>query len=333
MVEKFGNITPVPGKLVIGSLGSLDLPDGTPVRLPAMVLQGTQPGPTFLIHGVVHGGELIGAEVLRVLMREKLDPNKLKGTVVAIPVANPLGFQFGSRTTPSDEENLGGSFPGNNKGGTTERLAAMIWENVLKANYLLDIHGNFPPCTCFTLLNLSAGDEKTREVAAKMAEAFGLTIVYSKPMTGTTEGMGGVRGESSCALDAGIPAIAIELHDARRVSLYSVDIAVRGLINVMKRLGMLEGEIEKQPTDALYGNGSVENAGMLTANRGGILHIDKEPGKLVKGGEVIARIRNLYGDIVDEVRLPFDGYVRAFTYRYHQAVAAGDTVAYVTKDR
>lgn len=315
-----------------GSLGSLDLPDGSAVQIPCMVMQGLKPGPTFLIHGVVHGGELVGAEVLRVLMRETLKAKELAGTVVAVPVANPLGFQFGSRVTPSDNENLGGMYPGDAQGGTTERIAAMIWENVRKSDYVLDIHGNFPPCTFFTLLNLTVGTQQTRDKATGMAEAFGLTIVYSRPKGGTTEGMGGPKGESSWALEAGIPMIAIELKDARRVTKLSTDVAVRGLLNVMKRIGMLEGKIEAQPKDALWGSGKVENAGMLTANRGGILHFEKEPGEHVKKGETVAVVRNLYGDVVDRTVFPFDGHIRAFTYRYHQAVASGDTVAYITKE-
>lgn len=329
----FGNVKSVPGELVRGSLGSLDLADGTAVEVPCLVLEGKKAGPTFFIHGVVHGGELIGAEVLRVLMHETLKADQLSGTVVALPVANPLGFQFGSRVTPSDEENLGGKFPGDKSGSTTQRLASMIWENEKKADYILDIHGNFPPCTCFTLLNLSYGSDEVRKKANEMAEAFGLTIVYSAPKGGTTEGMGGPRGESSFALEAGIPAIAIELADARRVNSFSVDVAVRGLLNVMKKIGMLEGSIEKQQKEVVWGSGRVENGGMLTANRGGIEHFVKEPGEFIKKGETIAKVRNLYGDVVDEIVLPFDGHVRAFTYRHHQAVAAGDTVAYVTHDK
>jgi len=321
------------GELAKGSLGNWELPDGSTVPLPVLVANGVQDGPVFYLQGVAHGAELIGAEVIRVIMREKVVLGKLSGAIIAVPVANPLAFQWARRTTPMDDANLGTEFPGRATGYTTERIATAIWEEALsKSNYMMDIHGNFPPCTAFVLLGLALGTPDARKAAEKMAEAFGLTIVYSSP-TGTTEGMEATRSESGLAMQRGIAEIGIELIDARRITPISVDLGVRGVLNVLKSLGMIEGKIEKQPAEYVWGPGRVENAGTVTANHGGIVHFTAEVGNLVEQGREIARVYNLYGDLVETIVMPNRGYIRAYTYRDHQAVATGDTIAYLTKDK
>jgi predicted deacylase len=101
----------------------------------------------------------------------------------------------------------------------------------------------------------------------------------------------------------------------------------------MKLNNMIEGKIEKQPKEYVWGNGRVENAGTLSSNRGGIIHFTKTPGELIKKDEKVAKVYNPYGDIVEEIKFPFDGYIRAYTYNRHQAINTGDTIAYITHDK
>ncbi|GAH17554.1 unnamed protein product, partial [marine sediment metagenome] len=98
----FGGVTVGPGEIGFSTLITVELADSTPVSLPLIIMNGIEDGPKFLFSGAVHGGELIGANVVRRVLREELDPMKLKGLVVGIPIGNPLGFQFGDRASPQD---------------------------------------------------------------------------------------------------------------------------------------------------------------------------------------------------------------------------------------
>jgi predicted deacylase len=280
-----------------------------------------------MVSGAVHGGELIGYPVILRLLKEKLDPSKLKGLVVGIPMGNPLGFQFGERHSPQDHV-TGPSFgrPGNHKGSITERIGAAVWDQVTsKMDFRVDIHGNYPPCTAFCLLNLH--DSRIREKNEEMAKACGLTIVYSPPK-GTLVGMSGTVDESYQPPHH----ISFELIDAKRITDVSIDLGVRGLLNIMKLRGMIEGEIEPQPKENVWGNGRVQNAGTLVANRGGLIYFTKTPGEFIKKGEIVAKISNPYGEILEEIKFPHDGYIRAYTYSRHQALNTGSTIAYITHD-
>lgn len=58
------------------------------VRLPACVIHGARPGEHVVLLANQHGVELNGVEAIRRLC-EEIDPKKLKGTVFAVPSANP----------------------------------------------------------------------------------------------------------------------------------------------------------------------------------------------------------------------------------------------------
>ena len=321
----FGGVTVQPGEIGFGSLIDVELKDGTVVKLPIIVMNGAEDGPKFVVSGAVHGSELIGAEVVRRVLREKVDPKKLKGLVVGIPISNPLGFQAGNRSAPQDGIAPNISSPGDSGGSITQRIGAAVWDQVTsKMDLRIDIHGNMRPCTAFCLCSLH--DPKTREMNEKMGRATGLTVVYSPP-TGTLEGMGGAKAIGYKA----VYSVSLELIAAGKVTEVSGDLGTRAVMNVMKLWGMIEGEIEKQPEQYVWGPGWVKNAGRLKVNRGGILHFTKGPGEFIKGGETVAKTYNPYGDVVEKIKFPHDGYIRAWAAA-HQAVNTGSSIAYITHD-
>ena len=75
--------------------------------------------------------------------------------------------------------------------------------------------------------------------------------------------------------------------------------------------------------------------GVIRANRGGLIRLLKKPGEPIKRGEALAEIYDLYGDIIEKVEMPVDGYVWAFpcgqslgTSGSLQAVQTGANIAY-----
>src|SRR5688572_17184745 len=66
------------------------LPTGTHISLPIEVIHGTVQVPTVWISAAVHGDELNGVEIARLVL-EKLKPNKLLGTLIVVPMVNGFG--------------------------------------------------------------------------------------------------------------------------------------------------------------------------------------------------------------------------------------------------
>lgn len=218
------------------------------------------------------------------------------------------------------------------EGSTTERLANMIWEQAWsKANYIINIHCNINA----NALAYQSGDlrvPETKEKLEKMMAAFGVTVIdfEEEPLP-----MESSPNLNNLAMTKGIPVLFVELFDGKRISKLSVEVGVRGVLNVMKTLGMIEGKVEKQRGIRIV-LGRNKFYGIVHSNSSGLLHLEKEPGEKIRRGEIIARIYNLHGDVVENVKMPVDGYVWAYPFGIAlgtctgvQAVHVGDFVAYV----
>ena len=101
------------------------------------------PGPTVYLQATQHGIELNGPATLRRL-HGVLESARLAGTVVVVPVVNPLAFDTRSYITPAaydaQNPNLNRVWPGADDGSLQERLAAALWPLVASADVVIDLH-------------------------------------------------------------------------------------------------------------------------------------------------------------------------------------------------
>jgi uncharacterized protein len=112
---------------------------GDRTTLPMAVLNGIEDGPRVFITAAVHGDELNGIAVCRQLL-ESLDPARLRGIVLVVPVVNVLGVQMGSRYLP-DRRDLNRSFPGSHTGSLAARIARLVLDEVIEGSDAgIDLH-------------------------------------------------------------------------------------------------------------------------------------------------------------------------------------------------
>ena len=203
---ELGGVTVQPGRRASIELPVARLPTRSWVSLPVVVLCGSRPGPTVWVSAAVHGDELLGVEIIRQVMRG-IDPRRLSGTILAVPVVNVPGFLAQSRYTP-DRRDLNRSFPGSPRGSLASRLAHLFMtEIVARCDAGLDLHTgsnhreNLPQIRCNT-------DDPT---TLAMAEAFAPpVIVHSKLRAGSLR--------DACA-KRGLPVLLLEAGEALRVQL------------------------------------------------------------------------------------------------------------------
>jgi hypothetical protein len=319
---KLGNIAVERGQVGMGALTTAYLPDSTPVNVPLIVVHGAAEGPTLLLTAAMHGPEIPGCEVIRRITREVVDPRELRGTIIAVPVVNPFSFQNHSMWAPQDGYNMNRVFPGQENGMLTHRLAyALFHECVPLADAVLDFHANPTPAIMFSIIR-----PQTEEVGARaqaMADAYGITTIQMK-MENEPHRSGTL---SDTAQSLGKPAMAVELLSWRRMLEDSVRSGVRGALNVMKHMGMLDGALEPQD-DVPVIKGRLSRV-EVTASKGGLVHMLYEAGEAVKKGQVLARVVNPYGDLLEEIKSPVDGWILAYPLLGSQCVATGDFVNFI----
>ena len=152
--------------------------------------------------------------------------------------------------------------------------------------------------------------------ADALGRAFGSGFIMA-----TDQGMY-VRDGILCveATRAGVPCFTFEIGEGGRVEEDATAVGARCVLNAMRHLGMLAAVADSPPASvrmrAFLG---------LRASRGGLLTTDVELGARVTAGTQLARVHDVFGDLVETITAPRDGYfVRSTTF---SAVAAGERVA------
>lgn len=245
-------------------------------------------GPRLGLIAGIHGDEPLGIETIRRFVTE-LEPTSFSGELFVIPVANPYAFQALTRNTTIDMSNLNRIFPGDANGMLTDQLAAAIVGQVIpNCDYLIDFHSGG---------NLATVDYVYLHDTDGLAEAFGCEILFRGPSYAGSLG--------DYARSNGIPTIVSELGGGQQLNEHYVQKGLRGIRNVMKKLGMLEGEPELPERQVI-----VEELIILRPHHGGLMLSEVEPSRLgeaVPQGTVLGRIVNPYTfELLEEVTAPFD---------------------------
>lgn len=272
-------------------------------------IYGQSPGPTLLLNAAVHGNEVVGVEVIRKIV-EKIDPLKLAGNILAIPIVNPLGFDFGDRWDPFDRQDMNRVFPGDPDGTLTERIAFFFFEHIVRSvDYILDLHSAEFPDEMIPHLRLRS-DSAPDEVYQKLMHSTSINIIWQGP---PINGMLQVE-----AAKIGIRCLTIEIGAAGLINSNNVKVGLTACENVMKILGMIKG-ITKIPRWQIM---LKSNEKWIRSPSGGIFKPEIHLGQMVRKGQKI-------GDILDptsfqsgNILSPLDGIVTGLT---HQSIIRSGT--------
>jgi len=278
---------------------------------PAFEARGAEDGPHLALLGGIHGCEYSSIAAVTRFMGA-LDPGVLSGRITAVPVVNLSTFRGRAAfVTPEDGKNLNRCFPGDPGGTYSDVLAHAIFTELIEpADVLVDLHGGdlFEALEPFAIYAESEVEERSRA----LAEAFGLPYVMREPRS--ESGLGGMT--CIAAAEAGIPAIIAEAGGCGLLSEDAVEMLVRGVDNVLRSLGMLPGE-----PAPVAGQRHVERSVWLRCSHEGWWDAAVGAGDEVAAGGLLGRIRDLWGDELEEIHAPADGVVLFLTSS--PAVAAG----------
>lgn len=265
------------------------LANGHQVTLSVHRIVGEAPGPVLGMTALIHGDEIVPHAVLRQL-HAALDPATLKGTLLMLPVANPYAYEAQSRHTPLDGVNLNRVFPGSPAGLFSEQIAdAIATQFVPELDYLVDFHGGgvFPTVDYVYLSKLQP----------EMSLAFGSHLLYDGPgYVGTLSGL---------AEDQGTPTVVVEIGGGLLLDDQYLARGLQGAVNVMRHLGMLEGEPVLPETQI-----TVTEMAVIRPKYGGALypevHLDRL-GEVMPGGTVLGRVISPYTfEELEVLKAPFD---------------------------
>ena len=271
------------------------LASGFELFVPLHRLEGRASGPTIGLSAVVHGDEPLTNEVIRQVL-EALDPAELRGTVLAIPVVNNLGFEMLTRHTPIDQLDLNRTFPGNPDGWLSEQITHVLTTRyVSQLDVQVDLHtgGIFPTVDYVYLF----------EASHDVSLAFGSNFLY-EPGTHPYQGTFAVP-----ARQKGIPFFTAELGGGSLLDAHYIEHGVLGVMNVLRQLKMIDGDVVRPARQTI-----MTEMAVIRPHFGGVLYPEiglDQLGKEVRGGTLLGRVVSPYTyETLEEIRAPFErGYM------------------------
>lgn len=296
-------------------------PDGSPISITVRAVSGVGDGPTISLLGVQHGDEYSGMEIVNRLF-DGLDPAAMSGTVVGVPVSNPLAFNTAGRVTPPsvgyENLNMNRVWPGNPGGLLMERIAADLWEGFLEdSGYIIDLHEGG---RAFMARYIHArGTEETDGIVGDEVRRLCALFGQGIPVLGGVRTRGSMMGSLSVQAGLrGIPCIGPELGGGGRIWEGFVEVGVRGVRNVMIGLGMLQEE----PVGGDGGQLVAEESTWPKTGHGGVMYNACELGAVVEEGERLGVLKDVAGRVIEEVCAPYRSVV--LDTRYLPTVYPGD---------
>ncbi len=265
--------------------------EGIYIATPVLVVNGVEPGPTLCLTAALHGDELNGIETVRRVLYN-LDPGKLKGAVIGVPIVNLQGFHAGSRYL-SDRRDLNRYFPGDPDGSSASRLAYSFFHEVIAhCSALVDLHtGSFYR----TNLPQLRGDLRDPKVL-ELTKGFGSTVVVH------SEGTSGTLRRS--AVEAGIPAVTMEAGGPSVLDEESVSHSVKGVRTLLNHLGMTARFSLWGDPEPVYYNSVWERAPV-----GGIVFSRVTLGQTVKKGDVLGTVTNPITNVRTRIVSSYNGRI------------------------
>jgi len=264
---------------------------GSKLETPVYVIRGKEPGQTLCLTAAIHGDELNGVEIVRQVV-STLSAEKLRGTVIGVPIVNLLGFTRGSRYLP-DRRDLNRYFPGNPSGSSASRIAHSFFEGIVRhCDLLIDLHTGSLNRTNMPQVRANLQIPEVLDFTTK----FGSTaVLHSRKLSGNMR---------SAATNAGIPTVALELGEPGTLQVPHVEAGVEIVETVLSALGMTRSSRMAAKSQPVF-----YSSRWVRANYGGLLVSKVTVGDHVKRGTLLGTMVNPLGNESYEIVAPYSGRI------------------------
>ncbi|OGT63560.1 MAG: peptidase M14 [Gammaproteobacteria bacterium RIFCSPHIGHO2_12_FULL_45_12] len=266
-----------------------------PLYLPIKICHGKQAGPTLIVIAAMHGNEINGTEIInRLFTLPAL--KKIAGTLITIPVMNVYGFTNRSRTLRGGID-LDTTFPGSEHGSHAARIAHLFTSEIFdKADYCIDLQTGALNYSNLPQIYINFQDENLKH----LARAFNTPVVLNAiPPVGSLR---------HYAQKNHIPYLLYEAGEAMRFDEYTIKIGIQGIINVMRKLGMLPERTTKKTNELK--SFFAENYAWIHSPSSGISQSRYKLGQHIAKGEILSILKDPFGVSSDtHIRSPHEGII------------------------
>lgn len=251
------------------------------IQIPISVIRNGS-GPCALLTGGNHGDEYEGPIALAALAHE-LSAVQVSGTILILPYMNYPAVRAGTRVSPIDGVNMNRAFPGLPDGTASQKIAD-YFERILlpMADLVLDFHSggktlDFLPFAAHHVL-----DDKAQEARCRAARD-----AFNAPFSVEMREIDALGMYDHAAEAQGKTFVTTELGGGGTARPATIEIARRGLRNVLIHAGILAGEPELRPSVQMT---QPDDACFHFAMEHGMIAFNVELGESVARGQELAQV-------------------------------------------
>ena len=309
--------------------------DGSTRRLPIMVVDSEKAGPVIFLCAAIHGDEVNGTAVIQSVFKKiEREQSLISGKIVALPILNPAGFEMVSRHEPYAEADLNRQFPGRADGDYPQRLAYTILSLIEeeKPEVVLDLHTDSINSIAYTIVDFPKSVKNSSIVKECMKLAYDLGFHWAVD----SEEAAGYPIEKSLSgslVTKGIKAVTIELggpwvisEEFRKLGFGAVWrlLGKYDMVKVDPDQKMIEADIDTENILVFKDEVKIQSTG--------IVEFRVTPGQKIEAGQVLGKVRDVFGRTVETITSPRPGVV--FSHDDQSAAFPGKslfTIAYSEK--
>lgn len=264
--------------------------------MPVHVIRSFEDGPIVFLSAAIHGDELNGVEIIKEVMTT-LSKVKTVGTVIAVPIVNVFGFNNQSRYLP-DRRDLNRSFPGSPKGSLAARMAHLfVKEIVSKCTHGIDFHTGAIHRSIFPQIRVNMKSEQ----ALEFAKSFGAPIILNSDVKdGSLRETGKKNGVITMVYEAG---------QALRFEEDAIKVGVQGCLNALHSIGIYPKKPGRIKNTLAKTSILIKDSFWVRSPMGGTLRLNVKLGQFIKSGEKIGEISGPFGQIIESIVSPENGYI------------------------
>jgi predicted deacylase len=270
--------------------------------VPVLVARGKGEGKCMALIAGVHGDELSSMNAVQRVMAQ-LKPEEMTGTVLAILGVSRAALELTQASWPmayggGSAVDINRVWPGDEAGSNPPtRHAGLLWNRLIKHNIdtAIDFH-TVSTGSDFTLFIYA--DLRKPEIC-QMAELF--------PVEQIKDDIGEEGTLETTLVEAGIPALTVEIGSPRIFDAQKIALAVEGTLNVLKHHQVIHGPLGR--TAKTVGTFFGDQFETIRSTTGGFLEMLVDVGAKVTPGQQVALQRNVFGDIVAEYHASVTGEV------------------------
>lgn len=255
------------------------------------------------IIGAMRGNEiqplLSCGQLIKVLKQYEAAGKIEKGkSILVIPSVNPYSMNIGKRFWPTDDSDINRMFPGYNKGETTQRIAAAVFEEIKDYENGIQFASFYIPGAFLPHVRMM----KTGYENKALAKKFGMPYVIlrdPRPYDSATLNFNWQIWEAN--------AFSVYTHDTTSSDMAGIRQGVDAVLTYLSETGIVNSGLHGRTSSQIINESDMINVKSKSA---GMFRRCFDVNDYVRKGEKIAEIVNPYDfTVISEVTSPVNGTI------------------------